>query len=414
MATLRSAPHGRRPRCGHLPRFEQAEGYIASICFKTGPPATVGVELEYTVHAARPSDRPAGSPTGSVRRSATTPRRPCDAGSPHAPAAARRRPSPSSPAARSDLAARPQRSLAGAPRRPSAPSSRSSPACSPAAAWASAAPASTRTARRGGCCPPPATTRWQRAFARRSSARPHHDVQHRRPAGLPRRGPAGGSPTAGPPCTTLGPPLLALFANSRRHAGHDTGWASARHAHLAGDGPVAGPGRCRPATTRPPTGPGMRWTRQLLCVRRGRRHRGPRRPASRSPTGSAARWTEPPTYARPRLPPEHAVPAGTPARLPGGAVPRHASPGRDWFAPVGAAHRAARRPSHHRRGSRELCAPAAGRWVERGPPRHWPTRPSPGPRPRCVTWPATGSTSTGRLELPAALLEGRHRREHPQ
>src|SRR3981189_1979958 len=28
----------------------EAEGYIASICFKTGPPALVGAELEWTVH----------------------------------------------------------------------------------------------------------------------------------------------------------------------------------------------------------------------------------------------------------------------------------------------------------------------------------------------------------------------------
>ncbi|MGC9669574.1 ergothioneine biosynthesis glutamate--cysteine ligase EgtA [Planosporangium sp. 12N6] len=34
-----------------LREVTQAEGYIASICFKTGPPALVGTELEWTVHA---------------------------------------------------------------------------------------------------------------------------------------------------------------------------------------------------------------------------------------------------------------------------------------------------------------------------------------------------------------------------
>ncbi len=70
----------------------------------------------------------------------------------------------------------------------------------------------------------------------------------------------------------LGPPLLALFANSRRHCGSDTGWASARmRAWLAIDPartwPVAGgPGADRdPATA---------WAEYalaapLLCLRRG-------------------------------------------------------------------------------------------------------------------------------------------------
>ncbi|MET8067970.1 glutamate-cysteine ligase family protein, partial [Micromonospora sp. NPDC005313] len=40
---------------------EAARGHLARICFKTGPPALVGVELEWTVHdaadPARPVDR---------------------------------------------------------------------------------------------------------------------------------------------------------------------------------------------------------------------------------------------------------------------------------------------------------------------------------------------------------------------
>jgi glutamate--cysteine ligase len=37
---------------------EQAEGYVASICFKHGPPRLLGVELEWTVHHADDPSRP--------------------------------------------------------------------------------------------------------------------------------------------------------------------------------------------------------------------------------------------------------------------------------------------------------------------------------------------------------------------
>jgi glutamate--cysteine ligase len=69
----------------------------------------------------------------------------------------------------------------------------------------------------------------------------------------------------------LGPPLLALFANSRHHAGSDTGWASARvRAWLALD-----PTRTWPVEV---TGdPATAWARYalgapLLCLRRGDGH----------------------------------------------------------------------------------------------------------------------------------------------
>jgi glutamate--cysteine ligase len=40
-----------------------AEGYVASICFKHGPPTTYGVELEWTVHHADDPARPVDLPT---------------------------------------------------------------------------------------------------------------------------------------------------------------------------------------------------------------------------------------------------------------------------------------------------------------------------------------------------------------
>ncbi|HEY0774810.1 MAG TPA: ergothioneine biosynthesis glutamate--cysteine ligase EgtA, partial [Nocardioidaceae bacterium] len=43
-----------------IPATEDAEAYVAMVCFKHGPPERTGVELEWTVHhrddAARPLD----------------------------------------------------------------------------------------------------------------------------------------------------------------------------------------------------------------------------------------------------------------------------------------------------------------------------------------------------------------------
>jgi glutamate--cysteine ligase len=39
-----------------------AEGYVAKVCFKTGPPRLVGIELEWTVHYAGQLDRPLDPP----------------------------------------------------------------------------------------------------------------------------------------------------------------------------------------------------------------------------------------------------------------------------------------------------------------------------------------------------------------
>src|SRR5204863_10204552 len=38
--------------------LDQAEEYVAGICFKTGPPARTGVELEWTVHHDDDPGRP--------------------------------------------------------------------------------------------------------------------------------------------------------------------------------------------------------------------------------------------------------------------------------------------------------------------------------------------------------------------
>jgi glutamate--cysteine ligase len=81
-------------------------------------------------------------------------------------------------------------------------------------------------------------------------------------------GPAAELPTRWAAVLALGPPLIALFANSGRHAGRDTGLASARMATWWG---------MDPRLTRPPAGPAADpaegWVRYalsapLVCVRR--------------------------------------------------------------------------------------------------------------------------------------------------
>jgi glutamate--cysteine ligase len=55
MATV---PQQRVAEPAILREVTEAEGYIASICFKTGPPALVGAELEWTVHFEDAPDAP--------------------------------------------------------------------------------------------------------------------------------------------------------------------------------------------------------------------------------------------------------------------------------------------------------------------------------------------------------------------
>ena len=49
----------------------EAEDLVRGICFKTGPPRTVGVELEWLVHELRPARAPRARrpPRSGLRRS---------------------------------------------------------------------------------------------------------------------------------------------------------------------------------------------------------------------------------------------------------------------------------------------------------------------------------------------------------
>src|SRR5690349_24644822 len=60
----------------------EVEARIRAICFKTGPPALIGAELEWTVHSIAAPEAPLAAET---LRQALGPHTPATLGSPHPP-----------------------------------------------------------------------------------------------------------------------------------------------------------------------------------------------------------------------------------------------------------------------------------------------------------------------------------------
>ena len=250
-----------------LHEISQAEGYVASVCFKTGPPALSGAELEWTVHHSDAGDRPIDS---ELLCAALGPYAPhcLDPSSPHLPL-------PGGgvvtvePGGQVEISTQPRRSLAALHRMTEADIGH----------------LTTRLAAHGltlgshgidphrGPAPVLTTPRYAamaRAFDRHG---PAGQVMMRCTAGLQVCVDAGEQADVRARWEALhllGPPLLATFANARRHAGRDTGWASHRFAAWLGTDPA----RTRPAWT-PDDGqdPALAWARYalaapLLCLRR--------------------------------------------------------------------------------------------------------------------------------------------------
>jgi glutamate--cysteine ligase len=155
----------------------------------------------------------------------------------------------------------------------------------------------------------------------------------------------------------LGPPLVALFANSRRHAGRDTGLASARMATWWG---------MDPRRTHPPAGadPAEAWVRfamaaPLLCVRRDGDCWDP-------PPGVTLRdWVagalpDPPTADDVDY---HLSTLFPPVRPRGYLEVRYldTQPGPDWIAPVAVLTALLDDPATTS-AARDLAAPVADRW----------------------------------------------------
>ena len=144
--------------------------------------------------------------------------------------------------------------------------------------------------------------------------------------------------------------------------------------------------RSTPSAPRPPPSlgadPGREYARRaldthLLCVRRD----GAGGVSWEAPDVTFAQWIDgaldtAPTLRRPRLPPDHALPARAPAGPPRGPLPRPAGR-RRVGGPAGRRRRADARPRH--RGARPRRGRARRRPLDRRrPPRARRPRPAPG------------------------------------
>lgn len=340
-----------------ITEIEQAEGYIASICFKTGPPAAVGVELEFTVHhhddPAAPLDRD----------------RLCAALGDHAPVTLR----PTSPAlplrhgssvtlepgGQVEISSRPHASLTELHRAVSAEIEQLATLLAGAGLILGDTGVDPhRPPRR--LLSTPRYDAMEAAFDRRGLS---GKIMMCSTAGLQvclDAGPAGELATRWAAVHALGPPLLALFANSGRFAGRDTGWASARQQAWRG----IDPSRTRQIATG--TDPAGAWAgyaldAALLCVRRpgGEWH---------APSGvTFADWIRGALRPRPTFADldYHLSTLFPPVRPRGYLEIRYldTQPGRGWFAPAALLH-ALLADAGTAAAALELAAPAAGRWVE--------------------------------------------------
>lgn len=242
---------------------DEALEHVHAICFKTGPPRTVGVELEWTIHHADDPSRPIDPTTLHTALGAHAPPT-LDPDSPHQPL-----PNGGTvtlePGGQVEISTPPRKSLATL--------------------------LATAEADRGYLADRLAGTGLRLGEhgidAHRAPRRVLRTARYDAMASsFARRGTGGLTMMCGTAATqvcldagepsrvvprwralhALGPVLLALFANSRRHAGTDTGWSSARmRAWLAAD----------PARTWPVKGadPVTAWGRYalaapLLCLRR--------------------------------------------------------------------------------------------------------------------------------------------------
>ncbi|WP_020393022.1 glutamate-cysteine ligase family protein [Kribbella catacumbae] len=243
----------------------EAEGYVAMVCFKHGPPQLHGVELEWTVHHADDLHRPLDAAQLS------------NALGVHAPATLVRG-SPQLPLNRGSLVT----VEPGGQVEISGPASASVPRLIEDTA-ADAAELTSLLAAEGlrpgqfgldAFRPPrriltvPRYAAMERAFAQLG---PHGPRMMCSTAGLQVCLDAGEADQTALRWRALhdfGPALVGLFANSRRREGSDTGWASART--------EATFGTCAPFTEPPPLDgdPAEAWARTamdapVLCLRRG-------------------------------------------------------------------------------------------------------------------------------------------------
>ena len=335
----------------------EAEAYVASICFKHGPPRLVGVELEWLVHRA-------SAPTAPLDRAGLR-----AALGPHAPPSLDPRSSPRPLPGGSTVTVEPggQVELASPPLAPLGMLVRT--------VGADVEALHTRLTAHGLRPQPRAADPVRRP--RRLLDLPRYREMER---SFDRIGPWGRSGM----CSTaavqvcvdagegadvarrweavhaLGPVLVAAFANSPVLHGRRTGWKSSRMAcWLALD-----PSRTAPPVVQP-ADPATAWARrvlatELLCVRR--KHGSWEVPAGITFADWIAGALHPaPTTADLEY---HASTLFPPVRPHGHLEVRYldAQPGRRWALPVAVLAALLSDPAVTDR-ARHLCAPAEGRWV---------------------------------------------------
>ncbi|BCJ41451.1 glutamate--cysteine ligase EgtA [Actinoplanes ianthinogenes] len=349
-----------------LRNTSQAIDHISGICFKTGPPRRVGVELEWTTHRAGDPAAPVGA---DELRAALGVHTPATLGNPEP------RPLPAGgtvtvePGGQVEISSAPADSLTAL---------HASVTTDHAALTALLARAGLVLGDRGldehreprRILDTPRYAAMERSFDRAGR------TMMTGTAGLQiclDAGEAGQVAERWAALHEFGPPLLALFANSRVHAGRDTGWASARMAAWYGIDP-------RRAGPVPGNNPARDWSRYalsapLLCVRQDgdrwdappgmtfadwiEEHRpgrlGVRRIGSRRP-----RVGRPPTVADLDY---HLNTLFPPVRPRGYLEVRYldTQPGGEWIAPAAVVTTLLADPALTGR-AREIAAPAAGRW----------------------------------------------------
>lgn len=338
---------------------DQALEHVHAICFKTGPPRRVGVELEWIVHHAHDPTRDIDRPTLAAALGDHAPR----TLSPDSP----EQPLPSGgtvtvePGGQVEISTPPHDSLAQLH----------------ADATADLGHLTTRLARHG-------LRLGEHAI---DPYRPPRRLLHTRrydamASAFSRNGGAGLTMMCGTAATqvcvdageperlparwralhALGPVLLALFANSRQHAGRDTGWASARmRTWLDTD-----PSRTAPVTARAPAAePAQAWARYaldapLLCLRRPDGGWDP------PPGVTFADWIAGKVRPAPTIDDlEYHLGTLFPPVRPRGYVEARfldAQPPQDWFAPV-AVLAALLGSDETTTAVREAAAPVAGAWT---------------------------------------------------
>ncbi|GAA1806448.1 ergothioneine biosynthesis glutamate--cysteine ligase EgtA [Luedemannella flava] len=248
-----------------LSDVSDAEGHITRICFKTGPPTSVGVELEWTVHRADAPTAHLDPPTVRAALGAHAPATLGGSGTPQ--------PLPAGglvtvePGGQVEISSAPAPSLGALHRAITADIGHLTGHLADAGLDLGATGIDPhRPPRR--LVDTPRYAAMERSFDVRG---PDGRVMMCSTAGLQvclDAGTAAQVPARWAAVHEMGPALLAAFATARRHAGRDTGWASARMAAWF----AIDPARTAPVPVADGD-PATAWARYalaapLLCVRR--------------------------------------------------------------------------------------------------------------------------------------------------